>query len=187
MTEQSGKKKRGKKNQQVGSSVESELNKLQDKTENQQGSGCCNVSLWRHHWCFRHPRWAVPPNKLLLTIGDEDGVLRVFIWPLSRSCDTKGGDQSNMTKLVLLMSPACFDSCYSWWLHHVKSSCSSSEIQQTAASVVAWAANRLKWKNSWHFCGVMVFLSLKATGDTPPPWAIHQPKVSRQVLSLHLW
>lgn len=47
-------------------------------------------------------------------------------------------------QLVALMGPGCFDSCYSWWPHHVKSIYLSSETEQRAAST---AANRLKEEN----------------------------------------
>lgn len=45
---------------------------------------------------------------------------------------------------VPLMGPGRFDSCYSWWSHHVKSSYLSNESEQRAAST---AANRLKEEN----------------------------------------
>lgn len=71
---------------------------------------------------------------------------KVFIQPLPRM----QGEVIRTTcqkELITLTDPARFDSCYSWWPHHMKNSCSSSEIQQRGTSMVAWATNRLKEQN----------------------------------------
>lgn len=72
---------------------------------------------------------------------------KVFIQPLPKM----QGEAIRTTcqeELITPMDPARFDSCYSWWPHHMKSSCSWSEIQQRATSTVAWATNRLKEQNT---------------------------------------
>lgn len=150
MTEQSGKK--GQEN----TSVESELNELKDKTARigvqqlffaESTTDLSNILgkqlilALAHNTTQKmttyHKRWRWGSEARCL-YGHYPGTLTQ-------------GEVIRTTchkQLVTPMGPAPFNSCYSWWPHHVKSSCLSSEIQQAAASTVAWATNRLKEENT---------------------------------------
>ena len=201
MTEQSEEKRQEK------SSVESELNKLQDKTARigvqqlffAEGiTGLSNILGKQLILALAHSttQKMTTYHKRWRWVSEAKCLYSHYPGTLAQGEVIRATCQK---QLVTPMGPARFDSCYSWWPHHVKSSCLSSEIQQRAASTVAWAANRLKktlhcpschlhywggrghsvWKHSYTFLCSYIWTQRKILTAEFPPCALNPPERSQ--------